>query len=215
MPAANPASGKQNLHLPDLNHFYGDFFDLTSVMAIMIDRYGVIRRFNRKAEELTGYSKDEAVGQDWFLLLLPELERDRARELITGELGNDAEHRTLYLSVLVRNGSMLPSCWNMSTVRDDEGNVSGLFGLGFVPAGQDVPCQEISLQMDSYCSTVGIMTHDLINHSQVVLGYLELAAERAGDNKELHCMLQRATQSMAKCGDIAVKVHKLSNSHLK
>ncbi|HEY3273770.1 MAG TPA: PAS domain S-box protein [Methanocella sp.] len=201
--------------MPDLNHFYGDFFDLTSVMAIMIDRYGIIRRFNRKAEELTGYSKDEAVGQDWFSLLLPEQERDRVREQFTCELRNDAEHRTLYLSVVASNGSLLPSCWNLSTVHDDEGNVSGLFGLGFVPAGYDVPCQEMSLHMDNYCSTVSTMTHDLINHSQVVLGYLEMAAERSGDNKELHCMLERATKSMVKCGDIAVKVHKLSNSHLK
>jgi hypothetical protein len=56
------------------------------------------------------------------------------------------------------------------------------------------------------------MTHDLLNQSQVVLGYLEMAMEQTGDNQKLHCMLGRATKSMVKCGDVAVKVHKLSNS---
>jgi len=184
-------------------------------MAVMIDRRGTILQFNRKAEGLTGYRRDEAVGKDWFSLLLPEQERDRAREQVTDGLRHDVEHRTLYLPVMARNGSRLPVCWSLSTVCDDEGNVSGVFGLGFVPAGPDAPCLEIGRQMDGYCSTVSTLTHDLINHTQVVLGYLEMASERTGDNKELNCMLNRATKSMVKCGDLSVKMHKLSNRNLK
>jgi PAS domain S-box-containing protein len=213
--AKSPVSGRQESPAPDLASSHGNFFDLIGVMAVMIDRQGTIIQFNRKAEGLTGYPRDEAVGQDWFSLLLPEQERDRARELMTDGLRRDVEHRTLYLPVMARNGSRLPVCWSMSTVCDNEGNVSGVFGLGFVPAGPDAPCVEIGRQMESYCSAVSNMTHDLINHTQVVLGYLEMAAERTGDNKELRCMLDRAAKSMVKCSDISVKVHKLSNSHLK
>ena len=201
--------------MPCLNHFHSDFFDLIGVMAVMIDRRGIIRRFNRKAEDLTGYSRDEAVGQDWFSLMLSEQDRDRAREQVADGLRQNVAHKTLYLSVMARNGSRLPVCWSMSSIRDDEGNVSGLFGQGFVPAGHDAPCLEIGRQMERFCSTVGNMTHDLLNHSQVVLGYLEMATERTSENKELHCMLNRATKSMVKCSDLAVNVHKLSNSHLK
>jgi PAS domain S-box-containing protein len=215
IPAADPVCEKQDLPLPGLNHFYTDFFDFINVMAIMIDRRGIIRLFNHKAESLTGYSKDEAVGQDCFLLLLSEQERDRAREQMAGRRLHDAEQSALYLPVMARNGSRLPVCWSLSTVRDDEDVVFGLFCLGFVPVGQDAPCREIGRQMDNYCTTVGDLAHDLLNHSQVVLGYLEMAAERTGDNKELHCLLNRATKSMVKCGDLAVNVHKLNNRNLK
>jgi PAS domain S-box-containing protein len=213
--AKSSVSDRQGSPVPDLNDFQGNFFDLIGVMAVMIDPRGTILQFNRKAEGLTGYRRDEAVGKDWFSLLLPEQERERARELMTDELCHEVEHRTLYLPVMARNGSRLPVCWSLSTVCDDKGNVSGVFGLGFVPAGPGAPCLEIGRQMNNYCSTVSTLTHDLINHSQVVLGYLEMASERTGDNTELNCMLNRATKSMVKCGDISVKVHRLSNSHLK
>jgi PAS domain S-box-containing protein len=201
--------------LRSLNNFPGDFFDCIGVMALLIDLRGTIRRFNRKAEDLTGYPKAEAVGRDWLSLMLPGEEHDPVWEQMASGLHPGVEHMTLSMPVMARNGSMLPVCWSLSAVRDDEGNVSGLLGLGFVPSSLDAPCLHIGREMDNYCMTVGSMTHDLINHSQVVMGYLEMAAERTGDNKELHCMLDRATKSMVKCGDIAVKVHKLSNGRLK
>ena len=107
---------------------------------------------------------------------------------------------------------MLTICWSLSLVRDDDGKAYGLFGLGFVPASPDMPCLAIGRQMDSYRTSVTTMTHDLINHSQVVLGYLEMALEQTGDNKKLQCMIDRATNSMTKCGNVTVNMHKLSNS---
>jgi PAS domain S-box-containing protein len=211
----NPASIRQGLPVPGFDNFHGNFFDLLGIMAIMIDRRGIIRRFNRKAEDLVGYSKDEAIGRDWCSLMIPEQERGRAREQLTGALQPGVGHRTLFSPVTARDGSRLPVCWSLSTVLDDRGKVFGLFCMGFVPAGPDAPCREVRRQMEEYCSTVGNMTHDLLNHSQVVMGYLEMAVERTGDNRELHCMLDRAAKSMAKCGSIAVNVHKLSNSQLK
>lgn len=211
----NPVNVGHGLPAPDLDIFPDNFIDHIGVMAVMIDRRGIIRQFNRKAEDMTGYARDEALGQDWFSLMLEEPERDPARIQLMKGLRPGVEHTTFHMPVLARDGSQLPICWSLSTVRDDEGKASGLVCLGFVPAGHDVPCLEASRQMEGYCSTVGTMTHDLLNHSQVVLGYLEMAAERTGDNKELRCMLERAARSMVKCGDLAIEMHKLSQSHLK
>jgi PAS domain S-box-containing protein len=213
--AENPVSVGHDLPVPVLAVFPDNFVDCVGVMAITIDRRGIIRQFNQKAEALTGYSRDEALGQDWFSLMLAEQERDSARIQLMNGLRPGVEHSTFHMPVMARDGSRLPVCWSMSAVRDEEGKASGLVCLGFLPARHGAPCLEASRQIEGYCSTVGIMTHDLLNHSQVVLGYLEMAAERTGDNKELRCMLERATRSMVKCGDITAKMHKLSQSHLK
>ena len=179
-------------------------------MAIMIDDRGIIRQFNRKACNLTGYSREEILGKDLFALL-PEVDHDRARELILGGLQQGIRHMELPLPVMAKGGGVLPVCWSLSLVRDDDGNAFGLFGLGFVPASPDMPCLVLGRQMDNYCASVCAMTHDLLNHSQVVLGYLELAMGQSGENETLRCMLDRATVSMAKCGNVAVNVHKLLN----
>jgi hypothetical protein len=106
-------------------------------------------------------------------------------------------------------------CWSFNSVPDDEGGVFGMFGLGFPAGSPGAPCLEMRGQMESYCSTIGSLTHNLLNQSQVVMGYLEMASEHTGDNKELRCMLKRATISMIKCGELAINVHKLNTGQQK
>jgi PAS domain S-box-containing protein len=211
-PFLYPKHEDKDLSSHMLSGFYLNFFDLIDVMAIMVDRNGIIRLFNRKAGNLTGYTRDEALGHDLFTLLPPG-ERDRAREQVMGGLQRGIRHMELSMPLEAKGGGILPVCWSMSLVRDDNGKTFGLFGLGFVPASPDTPCLALGRQMDGYCTSVSSMTHDLLNQGQVVLGYLEMAMEQTGDNKKLQCMLDRATKSMVKCGDMAVKVHKLSNKN--
>jgi PAS domain S-box-containing protein len=209
-PYLYPTDEGKDLPVHKLSNFYLNFFDLIDVMAILIDHNGIIRMFNRKAGNMTGYSRGEAIGHDLFALL-PLQERDLAREQVMGGLQQGIRHMELSIPVEAKGGGILPVCWSLSLVRDDDGKVFGMFGLGFVPACPDMPCLALGRQMEGYCSSVSTMTHDLLNQSQVVLGYLEMAMEQTGDNQKLHCMLGRATKSMVKCGDVAVKVHKLSN----
>jgi PAS domain S-box-containing protein len=217
-----PAKGPLYCHLDDeqawsgqkLSNFFLNFFDLIDVMAILIDDQGIIRLFNRKAEKLTGYVRDEVVGQDWFSLL-PEQERLRVREQLMGGLRHEVRHMALSTSVTVKTGGLLKICWSLSLVRDDDGKTYGLFGLGFMPYGPDAPCLAADRRIESYCSSVNTMTHDLLNHSQVVLGYLEMAMDHSGDNRKLQCMLGRATNSLVKCSDLAINVHNISNSKIK
>ncbi len=70
--AENPVSVGHGLPAPDHTGFPDNFIDHVGIMAVMIDRRGIIRRFNRKAEDMTGYSRDEALGQDLFSLMLAE-----------------------------------------------------------------------------------------------------------------------------------------------
>jgi PAS domain S-box-containing protein len=213
-PVASPVGEGPGLLLHNLSGFYSNFFDLIGIMAVLIDDHGTVRLFNRKAENLTGYLKSEVIGHEWFSLVVPEQQRSRARDEWLGGLMHVSDQMTLSMPVLARNGSLLPVCWSLSTVKDDDGKLFGLIGLGFVPGQPDAPCLQIGRQLDNYRSSVGTMTHDLLNHSQVVMGYLEIAMEHSGDNTELHCMLDRATKSIAKCGSIAVDIHKLSYSHI-
>jgi len=200
----------QGLMWQNLGDFYCNFFDLIGVMAIMIDDSGTVRLFNKKAGDLTGYSKEESIGQDWFSLMLPEQSRANARDRLITSIRQEIEHLSFFMPVVAKGGAMLPVCWSMSTVRDDDGRVFGMIGLGYVPAGPDAPCVELSRLMNNYGTVVGAMTHDLLNHSQVALGYVELAMERSGEDQVLHCMLNRACKALKKCGDIAGNVHKIS-----
>jgi PAS domain S-box-containing protein len=210
-PIACPPEEGQGLLWHNLTDFYCNFFDLIDVMAIMVDVTGTIRMFNRKAEKMTGYSKAESVGQDCFFMLLPEYLRADAREKLMRGLEKGTVPSAVSMSVITRGGVEIPVDWSISVVRDDDGKVFGLVGLGYLPA---VKLQAVGLSntTDNIYSYVEVMTHDLLNHSQVALGYLELAMERAGDDADLQCMLNRACNALKKCGNIAINVRKLSSS---
>lgn len=209
-----PQDEEQGLPGQKLNHFCFNFFDLIDVIAILLDDRGMIRLFNHKAEKLTGHSRGEVIGQDWFSLL-PEQERDRIKEQVMVGLRHGVRHMALSMPVKVKTGGLLNICWSLSLVRDDDGEAYGLFGLGFAPYGPDVRCLALDRQLESYCASINTMTHDMLNHSQVVMGYLEMAANRPSDDRKLQCMLDRATKAMAKCGNVAVSIYRLSNGRPK
>jgi len=176
-------------------------------MAIMIDMTGTIHMFNRKAEKLTGYSKSESLGQDCFSLLLPEHLRASAREKFMRDLKDGQVPPAISTGIMTRAGSIVPVNWGISIVRDDDNAVFGLVGLGYLPAAM-APGEK----PESIYSYIEGMTHDLLNHSQVAMGYLELAMERTDEDTDLKCMLNRAYNALKKCGDITINVHKLSAS---
>lgn len=57
-----------------------------------------------------------------------------------------------------------------------------------------------------------LMAHDLLNHNQVALGYIELAMERPGLDEKTKCMLERAFLAVKKTGDLAIEIRRLSGS---
>ncbi len=210
-PVACPPGEGQGLLWHNLSDFYCNFFDLIDVMAIMVDATGTIRMFNRKAEKLTGYSKAESVGQDFFSMLLPEYLRVDAREKLIRNPEDNNMPSAVSMSIITRNEVEIPVDWSISVVKDDDGKMFGLVGLGYLPPAR-VPDAGLSNTTDNVYSYIEVMTHDLLNHSQVAMGYLELAMERAGDDTDLQCMLNRAFTALKKCGNIAINVRKLSNS---
>lgn len=160
---------------------------------------------------MTGYSKAESVGQDCVSMLLPEYLRADAREKLIRGLKDGSVPSAVSMSIMTRDGVELPVDWSINVVRDDAGKVFGLVGLGYLPA---VKLQAVGLSntTDNIYSYVEVMTHDLLNHSQVAMGYLELAMEHAGDDTDLQCMLNRAYNALKKCGNIAISVRRLGNN---
>jgi signal transduction histidine kinase/PAS domain-containing protein len=118
--------------------------DGANYTIISTDIDGIIRTFNRAAEQMLGYSADEVVGKTTPLLLhdLQEVEQ-RAREL-SEELevaiapgfecfvakiraGGVEEREWTYLR---KDGSRFPILLSATGLRDSDGNLTGFLGIG-------------------------------------------------------------------------------------
>lgn len=195
-----------------LTDFYGSIFDCINSIAVLIDTRGVIRMFNRKAVELTGFTKDQALGKDAFMLLFPEVLRDQARSLLLGTTEGYGEATNLSAPVVDGSGRPVPVSWDVSTVKDDHGGVFGTVCIGHVlpdlgtAAG---PSQDFS---SAACMCAKQLVHDILNHNQVAIGYLELAMEQSKPGNELRSMLDEVYKALLRSSDLAVDVYRTSRS---
>ena len=107
------------------------YLDAVAVVFVELAPDGSITRINRAGCKLLGYSLEELVGQDWFALVVPEGERDRARAMfdraIRGEGDPTSRSETL---VVTRSGDQRNVNVHGVPLRDASGAIVGLMTSG-------------------------------------------------------------------------------------
>ncbi len=100
--------------------------------VVVADREGIIRFWNRRAEQIFGYGAEEAVGQS-LDLIVPERHRQRHwegyhRVMATGET-RYGRGELLSVPALRRDGSRLSLEFTIALLRDADGRVQGIAAI--------------------------------------------------------------------------------------
>ncbi len=149
---------------------YRDLVENANDAIYTLDREGRFTSFNRRAERLTGFARDELLGRPYHALL-PERERLRARRAFARNLRGEAV--TFELRVRRRNGSTLEM--ELSTrPLVGEGGVVGVQGIA-----RDVSERKrLERLKDEFVSNV---SHELRTPLTSIKGFADLLlAERCG-----------------------------------
>jgi PAS domain S-box-containing protein len=106
-----------------------ELFEEAQVIAMTIDAGGRITYCNRYLAELSGFSRDELLGSDYFALLEPYRPADAAdaifQSMMRGDTGPFGE------TVLrTRRGNERVISWSDTLVRDEDGTVRGVISIG-------------------------------------------------------------------------------------
>ena len=102
-----------------------------SLLAVMLDRTGMITLCNDFLLELTGWKRDEVIGQDWFTLFLPHEIQDSIKAevflkgIAAGEIPPHFENE-----IVTRSGERRLIKWNNSTLQDHVGAFVGVTSIG-------------------------------------------------------------------------------------
>lgn len=102
----------------------------TAPLAIAVwDSECRITDWNKRAEEMFGWSKDEVIGKNFFSFLIPEDEQPHVdsvvRSLLLGRLPSHTENANL-----AKNGKRIVCEWNNAILRDADGQVVGAISMG-------------------------------------------------------------------------------------
>lgn len=152
-------------------------------LIVGLDLDGRIILFNRRCEEITGYSKAEALGKSWVELFVPERYRAPVHEVFANLV--EGRQASQYESpILTRNGEERLISWSNTPIRDEYHHIIGVMGIG-----QDITEQK-NLQRQvlqaERLATIGKMAAKVAHEIRNPLSSISLNAELLVDELDAY-----------------------------
>lgn len=169
-------------------HFTDTVLHSASDVIVVLDLNGRIVRFNRTAEEITGYSSSELLGQliwDW---LIPVDQKTAVMHVFNNlRKGNIEITRQYENDWLTRDGRHRLFQWHNSLLYDESGKVTHIVAMGYdITEKRKVESEHEQLQrelqqaqkMESLGQLTGGIAHDFNNLLGIINGYASLLNEK-------------------------------------
>lgn len=166
-------------------HRYENAVELANVLMIGIDSQGKIRLWNREAERVTGFGREEVVGQDFVDAVVPDALRDEQRELLRRTLREESIPDVVEGAVRTRSGKVREVHWQLAFTPVTQEDEIALFAIG-----KDVTTElalAARVRQSEKLAAVGTLAaglaHEIrnpLNGAQLHLTFLERGFNRLG-----------------------------------
>jgi two-component system sensor histidine kinase TtrS len=101
-----------------------------AALVLTLDETGVLTMFNDHAEQVTGYSRAEALGRDWIDLCTPEPLRAEGRKRFERLFQSGDTPMVHENEIVRRDGRTRTVSWQYSLLQDDDGRTFALLAIG-------------------------------------------------------------------------------------
>ena len=157
------------------------FIDSANAPIFGIDANGLINEWNQKTANITGYPKEDVLGQDLVQHFVTEDYRAAVQEVLQFAL-QGIETSNYEFPLYTKEGARIDVLLNATTRRDMDSNITGVIGVG-----QDiteVKAAQAALQQSQRLEVVGQLTggvaHDFNNLLTVITGNLSFLKGELG-----------------------------------
>jgi PAS domain S-box-containing protein len=99
-------------------------------LAVGSDSGGIVRIFNRTAQEVTGYRAEEVLGKPWVEVFVPDDYKPPVRDILDSVLQGKTLSRHGCYPIRCKDGREILMHWDRSLIRNEKGDVEGIFSIG-------------------------------------------------------------------------------------
>ncbi|MEZ0537157.1 EAL domain-containing protein [Caldicellulosiruptoraceae bacterium PP1] len=147
--------------------FLQAIFENSNVLIIILDKDGLILSFNKFAEFITGYSKEQVVGKKWIDIFIPDENKNYMnnffRNVFSFNVYNNHEN-----DIIEKNGRRISILWNNKVIFDPVLNKDVLVAIGIDISAlkeSQMQLEEINSELEEKLKTIEEQTK-LIKNSE-------------------------------------------------
>lgn len=157
-------------------------YDTAPFALVVWDINACVVDWNKKAEALFGWAKDEVVGNNFFDFLIPDKYRQHAEDVVNNLLKGDLQSHSVSDN-LTKDRKTITCEWNNSLLHDNDGNIIGVISLGLdITERRLIEEEKAQLQiqlhqaqkMEAVGTLAGGIAHDFNNLLMGILGNVSL-----------------------------------------
>jgi len=153
---------------PDAGQALQQALSQLSLIAVALDRTGVVTSCSRSLLDLTGWTEAEVVGADWFTRFIPP--NERVEPMFRAATEGAGLPGTFENDILTRSGARRRIRWSNALLKDGSGQVSGTFSLG-----EDITER---LAMDEALRLSELRNRALVEHAPEAIVVMEMERGR-------------------------------------
>ena len=182
--------------------------DTAPLAFVVWDLDTSVTEWNKKAEEVFGWTREEVVGSNFFDFLIPEKDRPHVEDIVNSLLKGKLQSRSINDN-LTKEGKTIICEWNNSLLHDKDGNIIGVISLGLdITDRKQMEKEKESIQaqlrraqkMEAIGALAGGVAHDLNNILSGIVSYPDLLLADLPEGSSLRkpiLTMQRSGQKAA------------------
>jgi PAS domain S-box-containing protein len=128
---------KKGNELQNEKLFLDNITNTADVFIVYLDINANIILFNKFAEDLTGYKKEEVTGLNWFDIFIPKKDLDEMSIVFKDLLNGHTKYSAYKNTILLKDRSERLLIWKNSLNYNESNEVSGMLSIGIDITYQD------------------------------------------------------------------------------
>jgi len=165
--------------LREAKEFAENLLETANSIVVTLDVNASIVTFNRYAEKLLGYKKNEVLGKNWFDLFIPSEDKQKIPDVFIKALQSMPEASQNENEILQKNGEKIVINWNNNVIHNNYGDISGILSIGVDVTERNKTRDELKKYAETQKVLLREVNHRVKNNLSALISMLHKGQDHA------------------------------------